>query len=379
MIGAVPLNLPPQAGPTRDTAILSRVVAGRFDALTWAAVPSSSGGHAATFYAFADALKMDGYRISVSARVATQIADVLQVGGFGLVLPTAKLCDLLFAARTTTLTPSPQPISSSTAATEEHSSRIDRMLAGAGLASSPATGAVYQTVGKFWILDNDTTPGRKAKDGSQAACNYGWHFAGALFDGKPWEPAVTSGRVVQGRGWWHGVDHVDYSQTLVLVSRHCDVDGKPADVLDVMASAELAPLASAQGVLARTRQPGVPVFTGDVPDVSIPLNAPPDSRCPNVTLPPLANVLRMTAAPTASQQAWASRQLGYPLGTVIRDTVDGVAIVGRLECHPTYGAHPELGTVWHRGVSLYVPASLDGSGKLVALPSPPAGWPRSAG
>jgi hypothetical protein len=365
------INLPPQAGAARDAAILARVGSKDYDPIVWVELTSrtADGAHEASFYAFADALKLDGVRVDVSARVAQQIADVL-----GCVLLTARLADLLYLARTASLLPSPQAIASTTVAMGEHSARVDAQLAALDLPPSPARGSVYQTVGKHWILDNDTLshPGR--------ACNYGWHFLGT-FAGSAWEAAVSGGglRVVQGRGWAHDVDHVDYSQTCVLLSQTCTVDGQQRDVRDVLASAELAPLASAQGPLRIVRQPGVAPYAAP-PDVWIPVSPPSLSRCPDLGLAPLANVVPWTGAPPATLQAWASAMLRYPLGTVIRDTVGGAPIVARIECHYGYGAHPEQPGTWHKGVSVYRPATLDASsGKLVPVTSPPAGWPGSSG
>jgi hypothetical protein len=362
------VNLPPQAGPARDAAILARIGSKDYDPIVWAELPVSGAGHDVTLYAMADALKMDGVRINVSARVAQQIADALQC-----VLLTAKLADLLWLARSpATLLPSPQPIASSTLSTEQHSSRIDAQLAAAGLAPTPAAPAVYQTVGKHWILDNDTA------SHAGKACNYGWHFPGASFDGQTWEPAVTAGlRVVQGRGWAHDVDHVDYSQTCVLAARACDVDGSKRDLVDVYVDPQLAPLVSAQGPLKFTRQPGVALYAAP-PDVWIPIKPPSVGACPDVQLAPLASVVPWSGTAPANLQAWATAMLRYPLGTIIRDTVSGVPVVARLECHDYYGAHPELAPKWHKGVSLYRPAQADALGKLQPLLSPPPGWPGSS-
>lgn len=114
-------------------------------------------------------------------------------------------------------------------------------------------------------------------------------------------------------------------------------------------------------------------------DVSIPLHPPDVSGCPRgVPLPPLSSVVPWAGPPSPSLQAWAARQLGYPLGTVIRDTVDGLPVVARIECHFAYGAHPEQPGNWHKGTSVYRPAAPGPGGKLVALATPPDGWPSSA-
>lgn len=357
-------------GPT----VLARVAAGTFDAIRWADVPAAAGGHTATFRVFADALSIDGVRVSVSARTAQGVADLLSCS-----LLTAKLADLAWTTRTVTLLPLPANVVTQTDAAQ--SAALAAALAKALAAQAGSSAVLVQTVGKHWIIDNDTT-GKRAKDGSLAACNYGWHFPGSTFDGKAWEPAVTLPyRVIQGRGWAHGVDHVDYSQTCVLVSRGCIVDGRAADLGEVLGSAELAPLASAQGIVRARRQQGIDqapsTASMSADDVTLPLRAPDVSQCP-IGFPPLANVLPWgSATASAALQAWAGAQLKYPLGTVIRSTVDGLPVVGRVECHNYYGAHPELAPKWHKGVTLFRPASPDVTGKLVALVSAPHGWPGS--
>jgi len=107
-------------------------------------------------------------------------------------------------------------------------------------------------------------------------------------------------------------------------------------------------------------------------DVSYPLHPPDVSQCP-VALPKLDNVLPWTGAPPAALQTWAAAQLRFPLGTVIRDTVSGVPVVARIECHFAYGAHPEQPGSWHKGTSVYRPAQRDAAGNLVAMTTPPPG------
>jgi hypothetical protein len=114
-------------------------------------------------------------------------------------------------------------------------------------------------------------------------------------------------------------------------------------------------------------------------DVWIPIHPPDVSQCPHVSLTPLANVVPWRGPPPPSLQAWAASLLKYPLGTVVRDTLAGLPIVARIECHDFYGAHPERPPTWHKGASVYRPAERDPStGRLTAVTSPSAGWPGSA-
>lgn len=277
------MALPPDAGPARDQAILARLRASASDpgamTLRWGTVESQVTGHAGRFHVFADALKIDGTRILVSAALAQTIADEL-----GCMLLTPKLADLLWAQRTVTLRPRPQPATAqmgSTAAMVAQSEWIDGQIASlpdlGTLNLDPVGGgpsAIVQTVGKHWVLTNQLLahPGR--------AVNYGWHFEGTFpgADGKPstWAPCASLAgpgcRVIQGMGWAHDAQHTDYSQNCVLVARACEVDGREMDLAGVLADPELAPLVSHEGPLKILRQPGVPVLS---PIPVPPADAPP--------------------------------------------------------------------------------------------------------
>ena len=244
----------PNAVPEREAYILQQVQAGNYE-VKWASVVSTWKEHAAIFVVMADALKVEGVRVNVSARLEQQIADVLNCS-----LLTPKIADLIWAQRAAALLPFPRSIAASTQAMLEHSSKID-----AALTSQPA--GLVGTVGKHWTLDKDTPAGK--------AENYGWHFGGASFQGIAGE--VTASclkdacgqyvRLIQGRGWAHDASHVDYSQTCVLVAKQCWVDGAIVNLADVMADAELAFLACHNGVTTVTRQAGVAVLPTQVADL----------------------------------------------------------------------------------------------------------------
>lgn len=250
------IDLPPNVGPTRDQAILQRVREGRYDLILWAPILSTYNEHKAEFQVFADALKMDGVRINVTAEVQQQVADLLDC-----TLLTPKLADLIWDQREVTLTPFPRGNTngmSTTQAMVDHSKKIDDALAKLGNPSG-----LISTVGKHWLIDNDLL----AKPGK--AENYGWHFSGSSYQGIKGEANATlmkdaNGmfiRLIQGRGWQHDMHHADYSQTCVLVNRACVVDDQIVDILDVLQNPELAGLASHQGVMKVLRQPGVPDYT----------------------------------------------------------------------------------------------------------------------
>ncbi len=213
---------------------------------------SEHGKHRAIFRVFSDALKMDGVRINASADTEQKIADLLDC-----LLLTPKIADLIWLQRETTLFPSPQTISDTTEAMVAHSERIDGALNLLG-----GSKGLLSTVGKHWVLDNDIL--------AHPGCveNYGWHFEGHSFMGIDGEVTASlikdaSGqhiRLIQGRGWRHNKAHVDYSQTVVLVSSECEVDGHPMKLADVLRSPELAPLASHNGPLKLLRLPHVEII-----------------------------------------------------------------------------------------------------------------------
>jgi hypothetical protein len=250
---------PEQPGPDRDALILAAVRGGaaRF---SFANVTSSTNEHAATFRIFGDALQMPfeasatGFvRVSVSAALEQTIADLLDCS-----LLTAKLADLLFAQRTTSLPPHTQVPDATMVTTRvmvAQSAWIDAQLA----AGSDTT--IVQTVGKHWIVDNLflSKAAGTARDGRPRAINYGWAMTGPSFQGVNWPRSVTLPNVftVQNRGWAHSSGEADYSQNCVLVSNDCVVDGQAMRLADVLRDPTLSYLANADGVLHVLRQPGV--------------------------------------------------------------------------------------------------------------------------
>jgi len=240
-------GIPANYGASRDKWILDAVAEGRAE-FEFSPVYSSYNGHSATFFVFRDALKIDGVRILVSARLAQQIADMLDCS-----LLTPKLADLLFEQRSVTLKPLPrQPVVADTKTMIAQSQRIDDAISAAG----GDTGGIIQSVGKHWVLVN------KIK-GTAKAANYGWHFEGSSFGGQKFEPTVSlpGVRLIQGVGTRHDASHVDYSQNLVLVSNEVEVDGQTMSLRDVLQDPEYAGLASHEGVLHVLAQPGAGTYS----------------------------------------------------------------------------------------------------------------------
>ena len=234
----------------RTAAILEHMRSGDYE-VDWGIVTSDCNGHHGEFKIFADALKIGGVRINVSASLEQAIADIL-----GCLLMTPKISDLCWQQKSVKLVPSPQQITSSTKAMQDHSARVDAQITKLGII--PVPGQIIRTVGKDWVISN-----KLAGKGSSKAENYGWHFEGSQFGGQKWEPAVLGGRLIQGEGWAHDPSHVDYSQICCLVHRQCTVDGQQKDLLDIYTDPDLCCLVSHEGPLKITRQPGTtPIGVG---------------------------------------------------------------------------------------------------------------------
>lgn len=224
---------------------------------SFAKIKSTYNGHTAIFNVFADALKIDGVRVNVSAETEQKIADIT-----GCSLLTPKLADLIWMQRVNNIPPVTHAVDANSDMASiqwmiDHSNGIDEVL-------KSESSEVVSTVGKHWVIDNDLA---KIHD---KAMNYGWHFVGSSFQGIRGDVTAsllmdekgTYTRLIQGRGTRHDMHHTDYSQTCILVSRSCLVDDVESDLFDILSNPELASLASHQGVMSVFRQPGVQVISG---------------------------------------------------------------------------------------------------------------------
>jgi hypothetical protein len=243
-------NFPPDNCAEREQMILDSVINGTAT-FGFTTITSEYNGHQATFYVFEDALKLEGVRLNVSARNMQKIADLLYC-----ILPTPRLYDLMWYQCPAKIEPQPRSITSSTAAMIDYSKVVDAELAKANCPD----GVVKSTIGKIWVVDN-------SMQGSQMACNYGWHFIkGNNYKGisgdvnQSFLKNPSTGQyyyMIQSTGHAHDASHIDYSQICILVSRHCVVDGKDMDILDVLTDSLLSPLANNGGILKVLRQPGI--------------------------------------------------------------------------------------------------------------------------
>ena len=239
-----------------DVAIVEAVKAGEAE-VSFTEIHSSYRGHNATFKVFADALKIDGVRWGMGAKLMQEVADL-----FGCMFMTSKIADLAYGQRAISVLPITLDMMhlttqqmSLTSTMRKYSALIDAELEKQGY-----QGGFVGTTGKPWIINRNLT------QWSWYAINYGWHVPTVAYSWKnvsiyPPELGVTAPfRLIQQPGYVHGPDQSDYSETATLVSRRCEVDGRTMDLRDVLHDPELAGLASYEGVLTVLRQPGTPSF-----------------------------------------------------------------------------------------------------------------------
>lgn len=226
-------GIPADAGPARERWILDRVIAGHYDPIAWATLEFDHRGHSYAFSFAADALKIDGVRVSVSHRTAQRIADLL-----GFWLPTPKICDLIHASASVVLRAHPQTPDATmddTAVMVAYSRLLDREID-----DRLARGGHVSTIGKDWVNTNRLL-GRP-----DLAANYGMH-----------DRRAPNGKVWQSLGTRHNPDHADYAQLVRAIARRAWVDGAPIDIAELAAHPEHHSAISDEGPLRVLRHPGV--------------------------------------------------------------------------------------------------------------------------
>ncbi len=215
--------------------ILEAVKAGRF-VMIMTPIRSDYRGSTAEIMVSADALKIDGVRVAVSARTQQHVADVLD-----LRLPTPRICDLAWEQSEVRVKPQlgkPDAHMADWSRIVEHSRKIDAAL--------PKGAKDYQltrNVGKDWVLS------KRILERKGAAANYGW------FDAKAGHLSHSGMKLWQPLGTAHNVDHYDYSQTATFIGpeiRLRNVD-KWLTFEECAASAEYAGHLSDEGIMRVTR------------------------------------------------------------------------------------------------------------------------------
>jgi len=231
-------SLPNNPCLERDRAIL-KAVENNIISYKWVSITSKIKNHTAIFQVCDDAIRVeieDGtrFRFQVSATLAQQCADAMDASFI-----TAKISDLSYQQAeiivdASILYPTPDMVTINRS--KDWNRMVEKKRAGRiGL---------FRDCGKSWILSNrlSTTNG---------AINYGFYDHTAPYVG----PGGLN--MWQTVGTRHDRLHTDYSQTLLLMNKKCQVDGKSTNVVEVMKNPELASLLSYEGVLHHTRQPGV--------------------------------------------------------------------------------------------------------------------------
>jgi hypothetical protein len=228
-------GLPEKPGQDREDKILAAVVGG--DAVVcFTPLVITGGDHTLRIDVAMDAVKIgeagDAVRVAASVITQQKIADSL-----GCLLPTAKICDLIWnhvrGGGGVVLTPQTQTPDSQMAYTSrfvKHDAAIEKQREG-------RCGLLWP-VGKVFAVSNKASGGKVA--------NYGWHVQkGSKYAG------VTDGVIVlQPLATAHVATFTDYSQLCGgFVKRMCVLDGEEEDLAELLADPEIAPLISSEGPL----------------------------------------------------------------------------------------------------------------------------------
>lgn len=224
------LNQLPESGKDRDNMILQAISDGNV-VCDWISIQSDYQGHTGTFWLNSDACHVildDGsrFRFMVSASLAQRCADALEA-----MLPTTKLMDLRHSQainklNATLLTAGPQ-MSSKQYSIDWNVKLENKRNGDEGIISD---------CGKPWIIDN-------ALGASQGACLYGFYDVKAPFTNsvgmKMWQLVGTR----------HNEFHFDYSSTLLLMDKNCEIDGQTVSIEDVAKDPVLSNLMNYGGKL----------------------------------------------------------------------------------------------------------------------------------
>ncbi|KPQ08326.1 MAG: hypothetical protein HLUCCA12_00545 [Rhodobacteraceae bacterium HLUCCA12] len=223
------------SGGGRDGAIAQAVIAGNLPDFQRRLVPVTLEGDGAdgrpariTLCVMPDYLALgsddDFVRVPLGLNAATRIAE-----RFDMVLPTTRMVDAIHAQAGIRLRPQPMPPGAQMASTDyflRHNATLEgqRRNAGAPL------GALISGHKKDLVLTN-----RLARNPGRVAI-YGWHQA----NGQPIQPLSTV----------HGAGYADYSHGIRLVSRTAFVNGRAADLRDLLDDRRYAGLLSDEGPIA---------------------------------------------------------------------------------------------------------------------------------
>jgi hypothetical protein len=220
----------------RDAAILAARDRWEFD---FATVTIESGSTRIVVPVFADALKIDGVRVTLTARCEQLVADALDCAMLSPLLVDAVHSQA--DVRVPGLTDVSDYTMGSNRVMLSHDARVNALIP-----QGTPRFALVSSMGKDWVLDNSL------EKHPTKACNYGLIYPNATY-------ASVTGRwrVAQQPGTAHTPDHWDYSQVCRLASRRCLVDGVERDLLDLYRDPTLGRALNVGGPLRVVRQPGV--------------------------------------------------------------------------------------------------------------------------
>lgn len=267
--------------------------------IDWVGLPVSHGEHSGVVYVATDALKVgepaDQVRVCLDCLHYQMACDAL-----GLQMPTAKLLDLVYAARQVRVSPCTFcPDSNGNVTVTDPStgakSTVSMLSVTAMFAHdarvSGAQGGFQGLIcnsGKGWFICKNL--GSAHPQGGWRCANYGWYDASAPYVSvqgqyKLWQPLSTA----------HNEFHVDYSQVVYAWHPIMMVDGIEIPTADVLRNPALAPMVSHEGALPFSRHPRLAAYE---PEGGVVLIAPALS-----TVPLLGGKTTMTDGPYQFVQA----------------------------------------------------------------------------
>lgn len=235
-------NLPDD--PVLRSAVIAGIIrGGNYDA-PFTILEVARGPLRARLRVSSRALRVDGVRVSLTERDQTQVADFL-----GAHLLTPKLVEEIYRQADVQLRPRPQPWYHRSAGGDSSMGTARRVFDYDRIVTEELGGRDGRLVaneGKDWVVDGYAfTAAGKAR-----GTNYGW--------------VLPNGKLIQGIGHVHNLDHTDYSQLSRFVWESADVslDGgktyRPTTFGAILSDAKLFPLVSYERIPA-PRHPGVPL------------------------------------------------------------------------------------------------------------------------
>ncbi len=224
-----------KTGAAREREILAAVALGAVAprSVRWVAVPVAMPGHTGIVYVSADYVSLgtdrDAIRMPMQAPTAQAVAD-----RFAALLPTKKIVDMIWRAAAVRVSPHPfEPGMHGAPRLSREDSFFYKASDDAIEAERRGMDGLVAGAKKDIVLSNlrRSSPPRMVI--------YGWH--------------QRDGRPVQGLSNVHAPTYVDYSHGTRLVARRMLVDGREADLADVLADPSLAALVSDEGPIRSSR------------------------------------------------------------------------------------------------------------------------------